>query len=219
MAKYLTSSYFELLSILLIWILGYSSGHEVDNSTVQIPLLDIQHVPLVALFDTTNLNKVLTTYINSTVEKATEDKISNMKNDLLTDINQDLARTDERPAFSASRTSSKSLGLNEVLTFDKVWLNIGNGYEPTTGVFTVPKDGIYFISNTVMSTKGKFLHCHLWRNNESNVGSFGTDYSSGTLNTVMALRKGDKIYIKHDVYNNESIYGGHWSMFSGYLIN
>lgn len=87
MAKYLTSSYFELLSILLIWILGYSTGNDVDNSTVQIPLLDIQHVPLVALFDTTNLNKVLTTYIISTVEKATEDKISNMKNDLLKDIN------------------------------------------------------------------------------------------------------------------------------------
>ncbi|CAC5406970.1 C1QL [Mytilus coruscus] len=219
MAKFLTFSYFEFLSILLIWFLGYSAGNDVDNSTVQIPLLDIQHVPLVALFDTTNLNKVLTTYINDTVEKTTKDKISNMKNDLLKDINNDLVRADERPAFSASRTSSKTLGLNEVLTFDKVWLNIGNGYEPSTGVFTVPKDGIYFISNTVMSTKGKFLHCHLWKNNESNVGSFGTDYSSGTLNTVMALRIRDKIYIKHDVYNNESIYGGHWSMFSGFLIN
>lgn len=129
-------------------------------------------------------------------------------------------RNQERPAFTASLTSSITLQPNEVLKFDKVWLNIGNVYDPSTGVFTVPRNGLYFVSSTVMASRGLHLHCHLWKNNQSDVGIFGTDYSTGTLNTVMALKKGDRIYAKHDHNKDgEQLYGNHWSMFSAYLIS
>lgn len=129
-------------------------------------------------------------------------------------------RNQERPAFTASLTSSITLQPNEVLKFDKVWLNIGNVYDPSTGVFTVPRNGLYFVSSTVMASRGLHLHCHLWKNNQSDVGMFGTDYSTGTLNTVMALKKGDRIYAKHDHNKDgEQLYGNHWSMFSAYLIS
>jgi hypothetical protein len=51
--------------------------------------------------------------------------------------------------------------------------------------------------------------------------AFGTNYSTGTLNTVLQLKKGDRVYIKKDSKHSNSaehMYGRYWSMFSGYLI-
>jgi hypothetical protein len=50
---------------------------------------------------------------------------------------------------------------------------------------------------------------------------FGTNYSTGSLNTVLQLKTGDRVYIKKDPkYSSasEHMLGRHWSMFSGYLI-
>jgi hypothetical protein len=51
--------------------------------------------------------------------------------------------------------------------------------------------------------------------------AFGTNYSTGTLNTVIQLKTGDRVYIKKDSKDSDSsehLLGRHWSMFSGYLI-
>ena len=77
------------------------------------------------------------------------------------------APTRKIPAFSASMTRSKTLETGEVLKFDKVWANIMNGYDPNTGVFTVPMDGIYQFSCTVMNQSGKTVYVHLWKKDRS----------------------------------------------------
>jgi len=104
--------------------------------------------------------------------------------------------------------------------FDKVWLNSGNAYDPNTGVFTIPRTGLYMISATVRSTHGRYLHCHMRKDNEALLRIFGTGYSTGTINHVMALSKGTRIYVKHDSNRiNEDILGGHYSMFSGLILS
>ena len=45
------------------------------------------------------------------------------------------------------------------------------------------------LSATVRSTGGKQLHCALWVNDVMHVGLFGTNYSTGSLNTVLQLKK------------------------------
>jgi hypothetical protein len=42
-----------------------------DNSTVEVPLLNNQNMPLVAMFDTTNLNKAVKSYIKTTKDART----------------------------------------------------------------------------------------------------------------------------------------------------
>lgn len=69
-----------------------------------------------------------------------------------------------------------------------------------------------------MATEATHLHCHLWKNNESDVGVFGTDWSQGSVNAFMRLQAGDSLSIRHDDRNNEEVYGGHWSMFSALHI-
>ncbi|XP_076107066.1 heavy metal-binding protein HIP-like [Mytilus galloprovincialis] len=209
-----------LIFMLMSCVQSMASQETRQNSTVEVPLLNNQQMPLIALFDTTKLNQVLKDYIIKTVEEATDQRIPMIKNAVIEDIGYEPGRNQERPAFTASLTSSITLQPNEVLQFDKVWLNMGNVYDPTTDVFMVPRNGLYFVSSTVMASRGLHLHCHLWKNNQSDVGIFGTDYSTGTLNTVMALKKGDRIYAKHDRNKDgEQIYGNHWSMFSAYLIS
>jgi hypothetical protein len=111
--------------------------------------------------------------------------------------------------------------MSEIIKFDSVRTNIGGHYSPNTGVFTVPRQGLYMLSATVRSTGGKHLHCALWVNDVMYERAFGTNHSTGSLNTVLQLKKGDRVYIKKDSkHSNSAEYmkGRYWSMFSGYLI-
>ena len=111
--------------------------------------------------------------------------------------------------------------MNEIFKFDSIKTNIGGHYSPKTGVFTVPRPGLYMLSATVMSTSGKNLHCAFLVNDVVSARLFGTNYSTGSLNTVLQLKKGDRVYIKKSSKHSkpsEYLYGQHWSMFSGYLI-
>lgn len=194
----------------------YGTGQNSDNSTSEIPLLDNQNMPLVALFDTTKLNQVLKTAIEKTIEDTMNEMIPRIKQAVIADIGYEPGREKERPAFTASLTSARKLGY-EVVIFDKIWLNMGGAYDQDTGFFTAPKTGLYSISTTVMSNSASYLHCDLWKNSEKMVRAFGTDLSTGTLNVVLALEMNDTVYVKH-LSGTETIYGDHRSTFSGYLI-
>ncbi|XP_063397307.1 heavy metal-binding protein HIP-like [Mytilus trossulus] len=207
-----------LYLIFVITIMKYGKGQNSDNSSAEIPLLDNLNMPLVALFDTTKLNEVLKIAIQKTVEDTMNEMIPRIKQAVIDDIGYEPEREKERPAFTASLTYHKNLANNEVVIFDKVWLNMGGVYSRDTGVFTAPKTGLYSISTTVMSHSGSFLHCDLWKDNEKMVLAFGNDLSTGTLNVVMLLMMNDTVYVKHGSSSKEKIFGDQRSTFSGYLI-
>ena len=127
----------------------------------------------------------------------------------------------EIPAFSASRSQSKSLGPGEIILFDHVWTNVGNGYNPNTGKFTAPKSGLYQISGTVMSAHGKYLNVYLFKNDKQTVSLFaGLGNNTGTVNIVLKLQKGETVYMKHHnntetIHSTSSVY----CVFSGFLIS
>jgi len=111
--------------------------------------------------------------------------------------------------------------MSEIIKFDSVRTNIGGHYSPNTGVFTVPRPGLYMLSATARSHSGKYLHCALWVNDVMYERAFGTNHSTGSLNTVLQLKKGDRVYIKKDSKHSNSgehMYGAYRSMFAGYLI-
>ena len=116
-----------------------------------------------------------------------------------------------------------NLASNEVAKFDKVWTNIGNGYDASSGVFTAPRGGVYQFSCSAMTLSGKTLHLHLMKNDQRTVSLYpGTGYNMGTLSMVLELKKGDRVYIKHPGSGNNSLYsesGSNYSMFSGYFIS
>ena len=125
------------------------------------------------------------------------------------------------PAFTATLSEDVVPPINQVIKFDTVRTNIGGHYSPRTGIFTTPKSGLYMFSATIRAGggNGKHLHCELWVNNTMYEKAFGTGYSTGTVNAVLQLKVGDKVFIKKDHRGGrETMLGRHWSMFSGYFI-
>ncbi|XP_063438503.1 otolin-1-like [Mytilus trossulus] len=127
------------------------------------------------------------------------------------------------PAFTAifSNNGYMPLARGQILKFDKVRLNIGGGYDPTTGYFTAKKTGIYLMSCSVRST-GKSLHVTLWRNNDRIMLAYGVNWNTGSISIAVDVNVGDKLYIKHNdgsYVNNEVIQGGTTSFFSGVFIS
>ncbi|CAG2239983.1 unnamed protein product [Mytilus edulis] len=125
-------------------------------------------------------------------------------------------------AFAASLTNRQTLGAGQIIKFNKVWTNVNNDYHPSTGVYTAPKPGLYQFSCTVMTQHNEVLRVFLWKNDTKTVGVYpgNSGYNMGTLNMVLALNKGDKIYIKQ-WGSEKSIYSdpaGNLCMFSGYQI-
>ena len=110
----------------------------------------------------------------------------------------------------------------EIVKFDKVWTNNKNCYNPTTGVFTAPKTGLYQVSATVMSTSSKVVYVHLWQNENRLMSLYGAvGHNEATVNTVLNLKKNDRLYLKardgsRAIYNNKV---DPYSTFSGYLIS
>lgn len=126
-------------------------------------------------------------------------------------------RTDKRVdelgstvAFHAKTGSAQyHMSFDQTILFSDVTQNFGNGYDPSTGIFTCPKSGLYFFSLTIYAGAS---------DDDLNV------YDSGTNTVILHLKHGDKIWPKVDHYygwgtnNYITLYGDHWSTFTGFLI-
>ncbi|CAC5365379.1 C1QL [Mytilus coruscus] len=124
-------------------------------------------------------------------------------------------------AFSAYTTKPQTITSNTNIKFENVWTNIGNGYDPSTGIFTAPRQGVYHMSAVVMSKNKWELYLHLKHNNEYTAGSYitGDGYKTGTFDVVFSLQKGDKVSVgskanSFTVFSNSDQY----TTFSGHLI-
>ncbi|XP_052087254.1 multimerin-2-like [Mytilus californianus] len=131
-----------------------------------------------------------------------------------------LVKKQSTVAFSAYTTHSQYFSSRTNVKFEKVWTNIGNGYDPSTGIFTAPRQGVYHISAAVISANGKSLYLQVKHNSEYTAGSYvtGDGHKTGTFDVVFSLQKGDKISVEnmggYTVYSNTNRY----TTFSGHRI-
>ncbi|CAG2212011.1 C1QL [Mytilus edulis] len=101
-------------------------------------------------------------------------------------------KTEKRPAFSATFTNERAIPLThgEILKFDNIHITFGEGYDPATGYFTVPKAGIYFVSCTVRSIENKHIHAYLWKNTDRLLLAYGRNWNTGNFSFPINLQKG-----------------------------
>ena len=125
-------------------------------------------------------------------------------------------------AFTASVTSLSSTWNSGTLIFDVVITNTGNGYNPSTGVFTSPISGTYVFYITAVEYSKQHLIIDIVVNSVSKVRAYGhsaASYQTGTNMVVLELQKGDSVWVRHSSgkgYISQSI---PLTTFSGYLIS
>ncbi|KAK7174084.1 hypothetical protein R3I93_001302 [Phoxinus phoxinus] len=131
-------------------------------------------------------------------------------------------------AFSASLGSNGFYGpvdIDTTLLYKSVFINVGDAYDPSTGIFTAPVRGVYYFSF--------FYHCgpehptglFLYKNGNEVARTHhhsqkeGYWYpQNGGNGVTLLLEKGDKVYIKllknTWIWDTDSV-----TMFSGFLID
>nr|AZS54114.1 sialic acid binding lectin 8 [Ruditapes philippinarum] len=134
---------------------------------------------------------------------------------------------DTAVAFSAGLTHNVNISHAENVVYDKVFTNIGGGYDNNTGIFNVPTSGIYVFQFHTLSRQDKSSWLELYHNAYYIASIYGhtvNDFASGGNSVVLKLTKGDQVYVKavdksYGVDTN--IYGRQneiYSTFSGYMI-
>ncbi|XP_048019559.1 uncharacterized protein LOC125250819 isoform X3 [Megalobrama amblycephala] len=133
---------------------------------------------------------------------------------------------DREIAFSAGLTQSSSEYIGPftthiTLTYRNVFTNIGNAYNPITGVFTAPLKGAYMFRISVFGIAPPSAAADIIKNGKTMV--IAHEYQPyGELNSsngvVLILEVGDVVYVRlgsgtriYDTHNNRNT-------FSGYLL-
>ncbi|XP_033749093.1 uncharacterized protein LOC117333778 [Pecten maximus] len=138
-------------------------------------------------------------------------------------FNQTFTPSDLLVAFSAYLSHTiNELVADYSIKFDHVITNVGNGYNPTTGVFTCPKSGTYVLTWSIGMLHPGYIYTYLTRNGGSISFANTADdtYSSMASQTVVyVLNQGDVITVKVVSHTaSPGLWYGRTS-FSGFILH
>uniref|UniRef100_A0A671MM30 Cerebellin 11 n=1 Tax=Sinocyclocheilus anshuiensis TaxID=1608454 RepID=A0A671MM30_9TELE len=108
-------------------------------------------------------------------------------------------------AFTASMSATEStnrgrFSTENKLIFDKVLTNIGNAYDPITGVFTAPVKGVYYFRYSGSAFSSHDMGLSIFKGTTRFVSSY--EYNSGERNdqmangAVMELDVGEEVHMR-----------------------
>ncbi|CAG2200855.1 C1QL [Mytilus edulis] len=129
-------------------------------------------------------------------------------------------------AFSAALAHTVNLGQDQLVEYDKIVTNIGNGFDSRHSHFIAPVKGVYIFSACGFSQGSFASHLDIVTNGKA-IGYLYTHADNmGTQVVVSILEKGDMVWVKHrhvyDSTGNAVIYGAtaeQFVTFSGALLS
>ncbi|XP_071168620.1 complement C1q subcomponent subunit B-like [Mytilus edulis] len=125
-------------------------------------------------------------------------------------------------AFYAIATRSIDLEHSQTIVFDHVYTNIGKSYNPKTGKFIVPLNGLYRFGSTGMSQSDDVVHLQMNKNGlEVARSTAQQNYNTADMEAILELKKGDIIDVTRRTNNNkqtERLHGNKMASFTGFLI-
>ncbi|XP_067248945.1 complement C1q-like protein 4 isoform X3 [Chanodichthys erythropterus] len=155
--------------------------------------------------------------------KKKDEEISNL---ILSQVELRKENRDREIAFSAALMDSGRgfigpFTTEVTLTYKNVFTNIGNAYNPITGVFTAPLKGAYMFRVDVFGRSGIAAGASIYKNSERMVLAYDNQ-PQNDLNSsngvVLILEVGDVVYVKlwpfAKIFDSEDNH----STFSGFLL-
>ncbi|CDQ94512.1 complement C1q-like protein 2 [Oncorhynchus mykiss] len=139
------------------------------------------------------------------------------------------AKAETKVAFSAGFGGTGFYGpfnVEKTLVYEKVLTNLGNAYNPATGIFTAPVAGVYQFSVYHHSGPGRRSDSLLFKNKEqiAFISAMNKDGSyNGSNGIILQLEEGDVVYVVlkdnswiWDHMSNVGAIG--WCHFNGILL-
>lgn len=132
----------------------------------------------------------------------------------------------KKVAFSAGflASGSQNFGLfdtRKTLVYQKIFTNTGNAYDPNTGKFTAPVNGVYFFRFYAHAHPFNQMAVSLHKNDQIQCSVFSLKpetNANGSNGVVLSLQKGDEVYTQlwenSWVFDDESSY----TSFCGFLL-
>ncbi|XP_075968280.1 cerebellin-2-like [Anarhichas minor] len=134
-------------------------------------------------------------------------------------------RAKSQVAFSTSLVNTElwthqgPFDSDTTLLFKTVTTNIGNAYDPETGVFTTPVKGLYYIRFTGSVGNSVSLNAALLKNGSNMFAIFDTRGVHGSASNGMALVLEAEDRLSVTLWNKQSIFDQtKLSTFSGFLV-
>ncbi|XP_063433866.1 complement C1q subcomponent subunit B-like isoform X2 [Mytilus trossulus] len=125
-------------------------------------------------------------------------------------------------AFYAVSTKDLDLEFSQTIVFDHVYTNIGKSYNPKTGKFMVPLNGLYRFGSTGMSQSKDIVHLQMNKNGVEVARSTAQqNHNTADMEAILELKKGDIIDVTRRTNNNkqtERLHGNRLASFTGFLI-
>lgn len=108
--------------------------------------------------------------------------------------------------------------VDTIIKFGNVEFNDGNGYDPTTGKFTAPVDGVYSFLWTYNSSSKVYLCGFVNGKPRAFSGTQTTSWQNTSGHFVAKLKKGDKFWIQNRYFSSTLIHEK-YTFLSGYKIS
>ncbi|XP_069127252.1 complement C1q-like protein 4 [Argopecten irradians] len=141
-------------------------------------------------------------------------------------VRQHIARrqaSDQKYGFSARLNQDvASLMNNEAIVFDQVLTNVGQAYDPTTGMFTCPFSGVYEFAATIVSNGAhKNLDAELVMAGKRLARLHSTVYGfdQGTQVVITKCQEGQHVWVRHFGTSDTPELPAGYSAFAGHLIH
>lgn len=128
----------------------------------------------------------------------------------ITSTNQ--VNTPVQVCFSAIATSNYT---NTTVIYNTVYVNIGSGYNSSTGIFTAPEAGVYLFTTNGLANGGQGdMQLQI---NGTNRSSCRGNSTTASMTLIYSMSAGDTAKV---VVNGTQIYGDSsgWSLFTGRLL-
>ncbi|XP_067247350.1 uncharacterized protein [Chanodichthys erythropterus] len=109
------------------------------------------------------------------------------------------------------------------ITYKKVFTNIGNAYNPVTGIFTAPLKGAYMFRVSVYGHGGTPSTASIYKNEEHmvvahDVQAQDNDRLNSSNGVVLILEVGDVVYVRLGSGKRIADNGNNHNTFSGFLL-
>jgi len=128
-------------------------------------------------------------------------------------------------AFFASKVNTQTnIGVDQVITFDRVGLNLGDGFHPVHSIFIAPRSGVYLFSSSIMTfyNNPAEVQAAITVNGITIAMVFGHGdsgrHDQGAQTVIVNLKVNDEVDVRNVKFDHDVVYGNLYSSFSGILL-